>query len=212
MSRLLPKRRHEGREMFQTIRARLTYANIMSTLAVFVALGGSPYAAFTINGRSIKNRSIAGKKLHRNTVTGREIRESRLGRVPHARRADLLDGVRADDLRIRCPQDTFPSADVCVERTPRAPQAYGGAVYQCAQVGTPAGPGRRLPTHAELLAALSGVALATGGEMTSNVYPSSSRPGQVDDLYVTDQVGSVALTPDTGAGAKPFRCVTDPLN
>ena len=31
-------------------------------------------------------------------------------------------------------------------------------------------------------------------------------------LYVTDQVGSVALTPDTDAGAKAFRCVTDPLN
>jgi hypothetical protein len=29
---------------------------------------------------------------------------------------------------------------------------------------------------------------------------------------VTDQVGSVALTPNTGAGAKAFRCVADPLN
>ena len=31
-------------------------------------------------------------------------------------------------------------------------------------------------------------------------------------LYVTDQVGSVALTPDTFAGRKAYRCVTDPLN
>ncbi len=31
-------------------------------------------------------------------------------------------------------------------------------------------------------------------------------------LYVTDQVGSVALTPDTFDGRKAYRCVTDPLN
>jgi hypothetical protein len=31
-------------------------------------------------------------------------------------------------------------------------------------------------------------------------------------LYITDQVGSVATTPDTAAGAKAYRCVTDPLN
>ena len=29
---------------------------------------------------------------------------------------------------------------------------------------------------------------------------------------MTDQVGSVALTPDTAAGGKAYRCVTDPLN
>ena len=82
----------------------------------------------------------------------------------------------------------------------------------CLQVGTPAGPGRRLPTHGELLAALAAVQLAAGGELTANVYPSGSDPGRLDDLYVTDQVGGVALTPDTAAGAKAYRCVTDPLN
>jgi len=35
---------------------------VMSTLAVFIALGGSSYAAFTINGKRIENRSIAAKK------------------------------------------------------------------------------------------------------------------------------------------------------
>ena len=85
-------------------------------------------------------------------------------------------------------------------------------MLQCAQIGTPAGPGRRLPTHGELRAALTAVQLAPGGELTSDVYPSSSDPGRLDVLFVTDQVGSVALTPDTAAGAKAFRCVTDPLN
>jgi hypothetical protein len=198
--------------VLQRIRKRLTYANVMSSLAVFIALGGSSYAAFTINGASIKNRSIAGKKLRHNTLTGVQIKESRLGRVPRAKTADTVGGFTAADLMIKCPSDTFPIADVCVERTARAPQSYGSAVITCLGVGTPAGPGRRLPTHGELRAALGAVQLTAGGELTSNVYPSSSDPGRLDVLYVTDQVGSVALTPDTAAGAKPFRCATDPLN
>jgi hypothetical protein len=193
------------------LRHPLTYANVMSTLAVFVALGGSSYAALEIRGSSIKDRSIPAKKLKRNSITGREVRESRLS-VPRARRADRLGAFTADQLRVHCPSDTFPIADVCVERTPRGAAAYSSAVLDCLGVGTPAGPGRRLPTHGELRAALGAVTLAPGGELTSHVYPSASNPGQLDVLYVTDQVGSAALTPNTAAGGKAYRCVTDPLN
>jgi hypothetical protein len=202
----------EGDRVRTRVRQRLTYANVMSTLAVFIALGGSSYAALTISGSDIQNRSIPAKKLKRNSITGREVRESRLNRVPHARRADRLGGFTAAQLRVRCPSDTFPVADVCVERTPRVPSSYGSAVLECMVVGTPAGPGRRLPTHGELRAALGAVTLAPGGELTSNVYPSSTDPGRLNVLFITDQVGSVALTPDTDAGSRAYRCVTDPLN
>ena len=194
------------------LRERLTYANVMSTLAIFVALGGSSYAALTISGTSIENRSIPATKLKRNSITAKEVRESRLSRVPRARTADRLGSFTAADLRVRCPSDTFPSADVCVERAPRPPSSYGSAVLQCTQVGTPAGPGRRLPTHGELRAALGAVTLAPGGELTSEVYPSGTDPGRLSALAVVDQVGGVALTPDTAAGAKAYRCVADPLN
>jgi hypothetical protein len=194
------------------IRERLTYANVMSTLAVFIALGGSSYAAAKISGSEIKARSISGSKLKHNTLTGTQIKESKLARVPRARDADRVGGETAADLKIRCPADTFPIADVCVERSPRSPTPYGSAIIECAQVGTPAGPGRRLPTHGELRAALSAVQLAPGGELTANVYPSSTDPARLDVLYVTDQVGNFGLVPNTAAGAKAFRCVTDPLN
>jgi hypothetical protein len=197
--------------MHHKLRQRLTYANVMSTLAVFIALGGSSYAALKISGRNIDNRSIPAKKLKRNSITGREVRESRLN-VPFARNAHRLDGFSAAELRIRCPQDTFPTADVCIERTPRPAQAYGSGVLACLSIGTPAGPGRRLPTHGELMAALTAVELAPGGELTSEVSPSATDPGRLDVLYVTDKVGSVAVTQDKFEGAKAFRCVADPLN
>ena len=40
----------------------------------------------------------------------------------------------------------------------------------------------------------------------------SAAPGRLDVLYITDQVGGAALVPSSAAGAKAFRCVTDPLN
>jgi hypothetical protein len=194
------------------LRHHLTYANVMSTLAVFVALGGSSYAALKISGNSIENRSVPAKKLKRNSLTGKEIRESRLKRVPRATTASLLDGFSAAELRMRCPADTFPIADVCVETKSRGSGSYGSAIIDCSGVGTPSGPGRRLPTHGELRAALAAVPLAPGGELTSNVYPSQTDPGRLDVLYVIDDVGGFALTPNTAAGAKAYRCVADPLD
>ncbi len=198
--------------MLDNIRRHLSYANVMATLAVFIALGSSSYAVATLNGKRLTNRSVRANKIARNTLTGGEIRESRLGRVPRATNADRLGGLDASDLKIRCPGDTFPVADACVEKSPRVPAAYGTALGTCAGIGTPKGPGRRLPTHGELTAALAGPSIAPGGELTGDVFSSNSRPGEVDVLYVTDSVGHVGVTPDTFAGAKAYRCVTDPLN
>ena len=195
------------------LRQRLTYANVMSTLALFVALGGSSYAALTISGSSIENRSIPAKKIKRNSITGREVRESRLSRVPRAQ-------ARRPARRIqrRRAQGSLPGRHVPDRRRLRRADAARGLLVRERRAAVRSesarqqGPGRRLPTHGELRAALGAVTLAPGGELTSDVYPSGSDPGRLDVLYVTDQVGSVALTPDTGAGGKAYRCVADPLN
>jgi hypothetical protein len=78
--------------MTNSIRRRLTYANVTSTLALFVALGGSAAALTHINGSQIRNRSILGKKLNQHTITGTEVNVSSLGTVPHASDADRLGG------------------------------------------------------------------------------------------------------------------------
>jgi hypothetical protein len=56
----------------------------VALLALFVALGGVGYAASQINGKKLKNRSVAAKKLKKHTFTGTEIDKSKLGVVPKA--------------------------------------------------------------------------------------------------------------------------------
>ncbi|MGE0503800.1 MAG: hypothetical protein AB7P38_00115 [Solirubrobacterales bacterium] len=198
----------------RALRSRLTYANVTATLALFVALGGSSYAAIKISGRQIKPHTITAHNIKRDSLNGRVIKESKLGVVPRARNASRLDGVSAERLLVRCPEGTIPAADTCVEVQARPPLPFHSALLECASTDNQAGPGRRLPTYGELAMALTHteIALAPGGELTSEVYPSSSVPGLVDALYVTSESGAVALTPDTAAGAKSFRCVADPRN
>jgi hypothetical protein len=63
---------------------------VIATLALFVALGGTSYAiSNTINGSLLKNRSVAGKKLKKHTVTGTEVKVSTFPKVPAAHKADL---------------------------------------------------------------------------------------------------------------------------
>jgi hypothetical protein len=52
------------------VRKHLSFANVMSLIAVFVVLGGSAYAAKKLSGKTIKNNTIAKKKLKKNVLKG----------------------------------------------------------------------------------------------------------------------------------------------
>src|SRR3954452_14707417 len=74
----------------------LTYANVMSSIAVVLAMSGTAVAATQISGATIKDRTVGHKKLVLNTVTGAEVNESTHGRVPSASsatNAGKLDGL-----------------------------------------------------------------------------------------------------------------------
>jgi hypothetical protein len=58
--------------MVSKILARLSYANVMATLALFFALGGSAYAVATIGSGDIINNSIRGKDVRNGTLTGKD--------------------------------------------------------------------------------------------------------------------------------------------
>jgi hypothetical protein len=76
------------------LRRHLTYANVMASLAVFLAIGGVSYAATSINGNKIVKHSIGAGKLKNGTLTASQVKadgltgsvidESTLSLVPKA--------------------------------------------------------------------------------------------------------------------------------
>ncbi|MCO5326487.1 MAG: hypothetical protein M9964_05430 [Solirubrobacterales bacterium] len=79
------------------MRARLTYANVMATVAVFIALGGGAYAAAKINGNSIKKNSIPSNRLKRNQAVPlaenvESLHVSSLSKGGHKDKAELASG------------------------------------------------------------------------------------------------------------------------
>jgi hypothetical protein len=64
-------------------RQRLTYANITATLALFIALGGTSYAALTlpknsVGSKQIRKRAVGSSELRTNSVTSRSVRNRTL--------------------------------------------------------------------------------------------------------------------------------------
>jgi hypothetical protein len=60
------------------MRPRLTYANVMATIAVFIALGGASYAALklpknSVGSSQIKKNAVVAAKIKKGAVTGDKI-------------------------------------------------------------------------------------------------------------------------------------------
>jgi hypothetical protein len=61
---------------------RLSYANVMSTIAVFVALGGTSYAALKVTGKNVKDGSLTGKDVKNRSLGARDIKSGVLAGGP----------------------------------------------------------------------------------------------------------------------------------
>lgn len=62
-------------------------AMVVAMIALVVALGGTAYAAQSINGGSIQKQSIGAGKIKHKTLTGYQINTNKLGVLPSAKRA-----------------------------------------------------------------------------------------------------------------------------
>ncbi len=83
------------------IRKRLTYANVMSSIAVFLVLGGATaFAASKIGSHQLKANSVTTAKIKKNAVTtakikngavtGAKVKLSTLGTVPNSAATDVI--------------------------------------------------------------------------------------------------------------------------
>jgi hypothetical protein len=69
----------------RTIRSRLTYANVIATLALFIAVGGATAFAASKLGKNsvgtkqIKNSAVTAAKIKKGTITGTQVKNGSLG-------------------------------------------------------------------------------------------------------------------------------------
>ncbi|HEX5525738.1 MAG TPA: hypothetical protein VFX44_00905 [Solirubrobacterales bacterium] len=92
------------------LRKRLTFANVMSMVAVFIALGGAAFAATqlpknsvgskqlkknAVTAAKIKKNAVTTSKIKKDAVTGAQVNESTLGTVPSASLANSLSPLEA---------------------------------------------------------------------------------------------------------------------
>ena len=189
----------------------LSYANVVATLALIVALGGTSYAALhigsrqivnnsvrskdvrngTLVGKDVRNRSLSGRDIEPGSIAGLQVDEARLGPVPNSLRFQgrVLD--RADRrMSGPCTSNAAGSAlrrhrvrltDFLSARTPSARTCSG-----------------RLPLLVELYN--SGYDPTTP-EWTSNIL--SADGGNLTTLIY----GGSTIAPSATNVSRPYRCV-----
>jgi hypothetical protein len=203
-------------------------AMAVALLALFVAMGGVGYAAATIGSAQIKNNSIRSKDIRNGQVTGRDVKESALGKVRSAARADSatragsaasadrattagnVGGLTADQLRLRCPAGTEKHFGVCVELAARGPANHVDAAAACDARGG------NLPSWVQLnrIRELPGITWADGDagqyELTGDVADSLART-----VYAINKGGAGLGNGNQAAAANQalyYRCLIEPVN
>jgi hypothetical protein len=98
-------------------RLKLTYPHVMSTLAVFLALGGGAWAVGlapnSVTGKHLAKEAVGGSELKRDAAKGRDVAEETLGTVPSADSAayaQTADMASSADMAYTA--DTAYSADI----------------------------------------------------------------------------------------------------
>lgn len=74
--------------MLRSIQSRLTYANVVASIALFVALGGGAYAAITLPAGSVGTKQIRKNAVGSAQVKNRSLlaADFKLGQLPGGRR------------------------------------------------------------------------------------------------------------------------------
>ena len=94
------------------IRSKLSYANVMATVAAFLALGGVGYAATqlpknSVGAKQLKKGAVTSAKVKNGSLTGADIEASTLGRVPLAQNASHADAATHADSAARADSAAF---------------------------------------------------------------------------------------------------------
>lgn len=217
----------------------LSFANVVSVLALFVALGGSAYAATQIPRNSVgtkqlKNGSITAAKIRNGAVTAAKLGALAIAPAPgatpasveHANSADraaeaqraaeaeALNGKTATQLlaesKLHCPAGTELAVGACLDATPGAPVALEEAFKACGRAG------KRLPSTGELIAfEMAHFTEFPPTEWVEPEYVDSGSAFYATGILVSARGGpspNASIDFEKVAGPRPYRCATGESN
>ena len=72
--------------MLSRVRSNLSYANVVSTLCLFILLGGSAYAAVKIGSKQIMDNSIKSRDVKNGSLAGKDFKAGSLPAGPQGPR------------------------------------------------------------------------------------------------------------------------------
>lgn len=204
--------------MLRKLRAGLTYANVMATAAVFIALGGTSYAALALTGddvvdgslttRDLRDDTVSHRDIRNNSVTRRDIRNGTLIGLDVRNRSLTGRDVRLRSLRAK----HFKPGDL--------PAGERGFQGEAGPTGAPGAPGAAGPRGASGPAGERGAqgpagsdaefdGAAAGGDLTGTYPNPAIAGGAVDSLNIFDGtiVGDdiAASLEDAAAGTPSLR-------
>ena len=81
--------------MLRRLRPRVTFANIVSILALFIALGGTTYAAATIGSNEIKKNAVLSRHIKNGQVKAKDLADNSVDAAKLAHNA--ISGAKVSD-------------------------------------------------------------------------------------------------------------------
>ncbi len=172
--------------MLAKLRARMSYANVVSTLALALAVGGgSAYAATKIGSDGLRYHAVTASKLANNAVTPSKVKDNSLSgrelRDNSITSADIRNGtLQAGDFAAgQLPKGDKGDPGVALFGVVTADGGLASGRGVTALGGTPAG-GAYVATFGQDVSKCAAIATLTGGPGgTVTAAPTSGNPAQV---------------------------------
>jgi hypothetical protein len=116
----------DGRSKFGGVRGRVSYANVMATVAVFIALGGGAYAALNLPAGSVTSKEIARNAVRAKQIAKRAVRKKEVAR-------NAIRSRKIKDGRVK----TFDLADAAITSPKLADDSVVSSKLAASSVTTP---------------------------------------------------------------------------
>lgn len=185
--------------MIARIAKSLTFSNVIACLALFIALGGSVYAAGKISGKQIKANSLPGNRIKPKTIPPNRIKPNSLtGTQINEKTLTGVSAAALADVQYQAMQAELPSGG-----------KYGTLTANCPSGAYAIGGGATLSNDERGTVNSSGPSpLRTGWTATGYSYYSFSRPTMTVTavcVAVSKPGGSVAAGTAGATGAPVYQ-------